>query len=81
MSDSIDRQTWQNLAGELVASIRQRGHLTDPRLRAAFAATPRHHFGPEYLRLDVDPAGAARVDGSVDNSSSEYLKPSTPIRR
>ncbi|MEU4288323.1 rRNA adenine N-6-methyltransferase family protein [Kribbella sp. NPDC026596] len=73
MTDSIDRLTWRSLAGELVASIRQKGHLSDPRLGAAFAEVPRHHFVREYLRLDVNPAGAARVDGVVDSSSPEYM--------
>ncbi|TDW18101.1 rRNA adenine N-6-methyltransferase family protein [Kribbella kalugense] len=74
MTDPIDQQTWQALAGELVASLKQKGHLNDPGLRAAFAEIPRHHFVPEYLRLDVDPAGAARVDGVVDRSDPEYLQ-------
>jgi protein-L-isoaspartate O-methyltransferase len=74
MTDPIDQQIWQPLAGELVASLKQKGHLNDPRLRAAFAEIPRHHFVPEYLRLDIDPAGAAHVDGVVDRSAPEYLE-------
>lgn len=64
---------WRQLARELVASIERKGHLQDPRLRAAFAETPRHHFVPEYLRLDVDPSGATHVDGTVGLSDPQYL--------
>jgi protein-L-isoaspartate(D-aspartate) O-methyltransferase len=66
--------TWQQLARELVASIIQKGHLDDPRLRAAFAETPRHLFVPEYLRLDTDLAGDTRLDGTIGPSDPQYLQ-------
>lgn len=66
--------SWEHLARELVASIKQKGHLDDPRLQAAFTEVPRHHFVPEYLRLDADPASAPRVDGTVGRSDPQYLE-------
>jgi protein-L-isoaspartate(D-aspartate) O-methyltransferase len=57
----------------MVASVKKKGHLTDPRLEAAFTETPRHDFVPEFLRLDIDSEGAANVVGVVDQSSPEYL--------
>jgi protein-L-isoaspartate(D-aspartate) O-methyltransferase len=58
----------------MVASIKESGHLTDPRLETAFAEIPRHQFVPQYLRLDIDAAGGARVAGVVDQSNPEYLE-------
>lgn len=73
MTNEIDPEMWQVRAAEMVASVKDKGHLADPGLEAAFLEVPRHLFVPEYLRLDVDPAGAARVDGVVGQSSPEYL--------
>ncbi|TDO67154.1 protein-L-isoaspartate O-methyltransferase [Kribbella sp. VKM Ac-2571] len=73
MTNRNEQLPWHPLADELVASIKQKGHLSDPRLRAAFAETPRHHFVPEYLRLDIGPSGATHIDGTVDRSTPQYL--------
>ncbi|WP_427887124.1 hypothetical protein ACQHIV_29535 [Kribbella sp. GL6] len=72
-TNRIDPRGWRCRAAEMVASVKEKGYLGDPRLEAAFAQTPRHHFVPEFLRLDVDPEGAAQVVGVVDGTSPEYL--------
>lgn len=60
---------------KLVASLRQRGGLTDPRIEAAFAAVPRHLFLPD-VPLDIaysDEAVPVKydLDGAVLSSISQ----------
>ena len=60
----------------LVEKLRQKGHLTDPLVEAAFLAVPRHHFLPADIPLeqayadDVVPI-KRDVDGTVLSSSSQ----------
>lgn len=72
-TDEIAPETWQRQAGEMVAAVKNNGHLTDPLLEAAFTEIPRHVFVPDYLRIDLDDDGFAVMDGKVDRSDPEYL--------
>ncbi|GAA0585801.1 hypothetical protein HPO96_10705 [Kribbella sandramycini] len=71
-SDGNEPDDWRRLAGEMVTTVQQKGHLSDPRLRAAFTEVPRHVFVPDYIRIEVDDSGSAVMDGRVDRSGSEY---------
>ncbi|MEV8373634.1 rRNA adenine N-6-methyltransferase family protein [Kribbella sp. NPDC056861] len=66
-------EAWHRRAGELVATLEEKGHLTDPRLKAAFTDVPRHLFVPEYLRIELDENGFAIMDGKVNRSDPDYL--------
>jgi protein-L-isoaspartate(D-aspartate) O-methyltransferase len=59
----------------LIAALKEAGMLYDPRLEAAFRATPRHHFLPDVPPQEVyaDDAVAIKRDiaGTVVSSSSQ----------
>ena len=72
-TNDVEPEAWKRQVGEMVAAVKEKGHLIDPRLQAAFAEVPRHVFVPDYLRIELDVNGFAVMDGKVDRSNPEYL--------
>ncbi|GAA1604901.1 methyltransferase domain-containing protein [Kribbella hippodromi] len=72
-TDGVAPEAWQRQVGEMVAEVEKKGHLTDPRLHAAFSEVPRHVFVPGFLRIELNTDGFAVTDGTVDQTDSGYL--------
>jgi len=72
-TNDVEPEAWQRQVGEMVAEVKKKGHLTDPRLQAAFTEVPRHVFVPDFLRIELNSDGFAVTDGKVDRTDSDYF--------
>ncbi|TDD59336.1 hypothetical protein E1263_15585 [Kribbella antibiotica] len=72
-TNEVEPEAWQRQVREMVAEVKEKGHLSDPRLQAAFADVPRHVFVPYFLRIELNSDGFAVMDGKMDRTDSDYL--------